>query len=850
MAGAGGRKRQDGEFFYTDVATYATGNILSLLLIFIIYQINTVLSDFRDPMVYALLSSTALRYPKKKLTDKIVSLASGKQMLLLLPFRIVFVKPIEIISGVWSELKNLINGFGKDVEKAQRSEPSASLFKIYMIAGVRALTYSRKKKKNNKDDTAKVSSRLLWILIKLSLMLALFEWIRDTWSSSSQVALLSFLVIILAGAAMLSSIQYFSVWHSSVNEPFSPRTPHSTRSRRLVKDQAASPEKQQWQTEENIEKHSSWYGRVFLSVMTPLNALDACLKTCIQSSVHSLVSATLILSLVLGTAVSATFIGYQIVSEGRDAVILLKDTLADPWNLSMRDGPEQSSNNATEFSKSQIWSNIPWLSTYKGQMSGIVENYLPHVFEWVEQKTDYIFEANNLTSAAIEGRYLMESLRGPRKCSDEERNKILVDLARARYDEKINRHQELKSAVNVSAAEEEFQEIVKEFSRQIDQLDGPDNGTNEQSLLKAQHRVKEAQSEHARIVSEYAKSARQVLVTERRLALCRDNVTRDMDYSSSGAHHNSLLHEIGTVIQRGFSRIASDWNFQAGLADTWNGLHDVWVGFTGTNETDEQNINSTHQGIINFNSLQSISTAAIGPLVSVIKTLFVSFESTTSAAIAGSATLVRIGATLFQFGMQSLLFLSLLFALLSAEEDPLARMMQLFPLPQDVRDKASDALNQMLGGVFSALIKLAVIHGLFTWVTFKIFGAPLVYLSSTVSAAFSLLPLIPSYMICIPALIALSVQGRIVSGIILFALHFAAASYGDSEVLNEAGGEPYLMSLSVLGGMYAFYPNPFLGCILGPIMLASLYALGAIHSELIMGGRSTRLKKVQLPSTP
>ena len=849
MAGAGSRKRQDGEFFYTDVATYATGNILSLLLIFIIYQINTVLSDFRDPMVYALLSSTALRYPKKKLTDKIVSLASGDGMLLFLPFRMIFIKPYEIILGAWSELRIMINGFGKDVEKAQQSEPSASLFKIYMIAGVRAFTYTRKKKLNNKSDNGKVSSRLLWILIKLSFMLAIFEWIRDTWSPSSQVAFLSFLVILLAGAAMISSIQYFSVWHSSVNEPFSPRTPHRTRSRRLTKDQAASPEKHQWPIEDTIERQSSWYERVCVSVMTPLNALDACLKTVVQSGVHSLVSATLILSLVLGTAVSATFIGYQIVSEGRDAVILLKDTLADPWNLSLMDRLEHSSN-STEFSKSKLWSNVPWLSTYKEQMSGFIEDYLPHIFEWVEEKTDYIFEANNLTSAAIEGRYLMESLRGPRKCSEGEKNKILVDLARTRYDQKVNRDQELKSAANVSAAEEEFQEILKEFSRQIGQLDESDSETNEQSLLYAQHRVREAQNEHSRVVSEYAKSARLVLVTERRLALCRDNITRDADISSSEGNHNSLLHEIGTVIRRGFRKIANEWDFQAGLADTWNGLHDVWDGFTSTNQTGDQNKNSTRQGIIHFDSLQSISTAAIGPLVSVVKALFVSFESTTSAAIAGSATLVRIGATLFQFGMQSLLFLSLLFALLSAEEDPLARMMQLFPLPQDARDKASDALNQMLGGVFSALIKLAVIHGLFTWVTFKIFGAPLVYLSSTVSAAFSLLPLIPSYMICIPALIALSVQGRIVSGVILFALHFAAASFGDSEVLNEAGGEPYLMSLSVLGGMYAFYPNPFLGCILGPILLSSLYALGAIHSELMTGGRSTRLKKVHLPTTP
>ena len=91
-------------------------------------------------------------------------------------------------------------------------------------------------------------------------------------------------------------------------------------------------------------------------------------------------------------------------------------------------------------------------------------------------------------------------------------------------------------------------------------------------------------------------------------------------------------------------------------------------------------------------------------------------------------------------------------------------------------------------------------------------------------------------MVAIPALVALSMQGRIVSGVILFAMHFSATNFGDTEVLNEAGGQPYLMSLSVLGGMWAFYPNPFLGCLLGPILLSLLYALSAIHSELITRG--------------
>jgi hypothetical protein len=90
-------------------------------------------------------------------------------------------------------------------------------------------------------------------------------------------------------------------------------------------------------------------------------------------------------------------------------------------------------------------------------------------------------------------------------------------------------------------------------------------------------------------------------------------------------------------------------------------------------------------------------------------------------------------------------------------------------------------------------------------------------------------------MVVIPSVIALAIQGRIVSGLLLFALHVAAASFGDDSIIEEAGGQPFqgtLMSMSILGGM-AFYPNPFLGCLFGPILLGILYALGAILQELM-----------------
>ncbi len=804
--------RQDGRQFYSDIATYAAGNILSLLLIFIIYQINTVLSDFRDPMVYALLSSTALRYVKHKLVTTLLSVTTdSSSLLVLLPFQMLFIKPFSFISNVWRQMKRFVKGFQSQVEKARAARTQHA----YVIALARTLmsrsSYSQMVHRySTSKKNAKVSTRLLWFLIKVCLIQALYDWVRGSWTASSQVALLSLFLTVLAGGAMVSCIQYFSVWHPTLG-PLSPRTPQNTK--RRVSHVSPSPIQRKLETFDAQDE--SYRMSILKRLMAPIHACDRYLKQAIRASAHSLVAAFLILSLLLGTAVTAAFLGYQIVSEGRDAVLVFKNSLSDPW-----------SSRQTEA----MWTNLPM--RYRGQVTGFIQDYLPQIFEWVEEKSDYILEANNLTAAAVEGRYLMESMRGLRTCSEEETNKLLVSLAKASYDEKISELKLDQIVEKVKETESAFAAAVKEFRHHVTVVHIQGNNTIEDHVVRAEMRLKRVQSDYASTLSNHAKASRSKLVAERRLALCNNGERHEQPHE----HGHAVVNAFGTVIQKGYRRILSTWDIRGGIIETWYGLYDIWEGVVDSQQGNSRSESTAQGGIVHLDSLQSMAQAAVGPLVSLGKALFISVESTASAALAGSYSLFRLGASLVQFGMQSLLFLSLVFALLQSREDPFSQIIQLLPFPPEARDKAAEALNRSLGGVFVTLIKLCVIHGLFTWVTFKFFGAPLVYLSSTVSAAFSLLPLIPSYMVAIPALVALSMQGRIVSGVILFAMHFSATNFGDTEVLNEAGGQPYLMSLSVLGGMWAFYPNPFLGCLLGPILLSLLYALSAIHSELITRG--------------
>jgi hypothetical protein len=231
-----------------------------------------------------------------------------------------------------------------------------------------------------------------------------------------------------------------------------------------------------------------------------------------------------------------------------------------------------------------------------------------------------------------------------------------------------------------------------------------------------------------------------------------------------------------------------------------------------------------------------VQVAAV-PLISLGRAAAASVGTTTAAAVMGSLGLFRLGLGVVHAGVQAALFLTLLYYLLAAQTDPLARAVALLPLPPAARLRAATALNAALGGVFMSMLKLAAFHGLFAWVTFRIFGAPLGYTTSVASAAFALLPFIPTYSVALPGCVVVALQGRVAAGFTLMVLHFFAYYVGDTVVLEDSGGHPFMMSLAILGGLWAF-SNPLLGCFLGPTLLSLLSALGALHTEL-MGGSSS-----------
>lgn len=203
----------------TQLSTQAAGTLLALLFVYVLYQISTVLSDFRDPIFYAVLCATSLRVPKTRIVARIVSASNNPDIILLFqPFVLVVFKPAELLLGVWSELKRLLATFRASLVARRRAGERRGLGSAVPVAYALADTIRsvRKRGKSSADEHGdrhvdigdgrvgvverKTSSTLLRVLAKLVVIQLLVRWVKSTLSSVSQVALLSIAATIGVGA--------------------------------------------------------------------------------------------------------------------------------------------------------------------------------------------------------------------------------------------------------------------------------------------------------------------------------------------------------------------------------------------------------------------------------------------------------------------------------------------------------------------------------------------------------------------------------------------------------------------------------------------------------------------------
>lgn len=167
--------------------------------------------------------------------------------------------------------------------------------------------------------------------------------------------------------------------------------------------------------------------------------------------------------------------------------------------------------------------------------------------------------------------------------------------------------------------------------------------------------------------------------------------------------------------------------------------------------------------------------------------------------------------------VQFVLFAVMLNLLLSSTADPLQKAVRVLPIAQSAQDDIAAALSGALRGVFESAAKLAAFHGIFTWLTFRMAGLPLVYLASVSSAACALLPLIQAWMIAIPAAVWLVLQVRCL--LELHGLHCAPQPVHLVCIAELASSSPAAQDYAARAGA-----NPCWHCV-------AWYSSGSIHAS-------------------
>lgn len=127
---------------------------------------------------------------------------------------------------------------------------------------------------------------------------------------------------------------------------------------------------------------------------------------------------------------------------------------------------------------------------------------------------------------------------------------------------------------------------------------------------------------------------------------------------------------------------------------------------------------------------------------------------------------------------------------MSSSEDRYAGLAAVEALGSSMGAKIARALEDSISCVIIATLKLALFHGLFTWLTHTWFGAHVVFLPAAIAAVLAAAPFLGTYWCSVPAFLDLWLsQNRFYMGVLLFLIHFIIpSSFVDPTIISEIKG--------------------------------------------------------------
>lgn len=168
----------------------------------------------------------------------------------------------------------------------------------------------------------------------------------------------------------------------------------------------------------------------------------------------------------------------------------------------------------------------------------------------------------------------------------------------------------------------------------------------------------------------------------------------------------------------------------------------------------------------------------------------------------------------------------------------------LTPLSPEYTDAIFSKLLVTVNSVVRGTLAVAVAQGLFAGVGFAIFGVPSAIFWGSIAIITSLIPMIGTAVIIVPAIAYLLLTGHPAAGIGLALWGLLVVGLVDNVLRpllleRSVNIHPFLILLSVLGGFGLFGP---IGFLMGPLVLSLLFALLEIYATAV-------LKKENVPET-
>ncbi len=186
---------------------------------------------------------------------------------------------------------------------------------------------------------------------------------------------------------------------------------------------------------------------------------------------------------------------------------------------------------------------------------------------------------------------------------------------------------------------------------------------------------------------------------------------------------------------------------------------------------------------------------------------------------------------------QTILMLLLVFFFLLDGPGFIDGIKELLPLAHEDFDRITNEAVRTAGATLRSTVVIGLGEGVFGTVMFLAFGLPAPFLWGMIMIVFSMVPLVGTNFILVPASIILALSGRLVAGLLMLGISLAVVSFSQNLVKpmllgDSSGMHPALVLLATLGGIAWL---GVVGFILGPVIASLFIVVWRLFSRYYTG---------------